>query len=386
MRGSIRRAALCVAGCFLALVAAAVQAETPAVRFRVTTVPVPLPHIEIQGMNNRGIIVGNLLDSGTGFVYDSRGAVLGANSFHSITEFVTIPAGWLRASCVDINDSGIVVGVFERQGTGGTERQGFILDLNTRGVTSTPNPWNAAFTYGRRINNAGVILGYYGADFSAHTAYLYETATQHLTIVKDPATDAPLAVIGLSLELSNQNQIAGMTNDGSSSFRLTTPAGLLEMVPLSNGGRINDLGTVAGQSGVSSGKGKNQTYASAALYTGSTQIVGPAGSETFSQDLNNAADVLVWDRSKSTLYRPESGLIDFYPLVTHGSTQADLDFWNAAKNTSPIIAVRIAERDTALGTGTTGYAAIGAFTSVTTGKGKNTSSETRLIILTPEAP
>jgi len=384
MKRSIVGRLLAACACCLTLLAGSARAQTPAVRYRVTTAPVSSTSVQVEGMNNRGMIVGSAppFNSGSGFVYDSRGAMLGANSFHRITEFVPIPAGWSDARCTDINDRGIVVGLFERLGTSGYERQGFILDLTTGDVMSAPNPWNSTYTYARRVNNASVVLGYYQSTGGTDYAYLYDTATQQVAVVNDPNTNSPLAVNGITLELNNQNQILGQTSgNGGYFFRMTMPAGPLETVPLSYG-RINDSGTIAGV--LESSKARNVTF-TAARYDSQLQIIGPAGT-SYSWDLNNSGDVLLKNGSKHSIYRTDDGLIDLYSLVTRGSTQADLDFWNTAKSQAVIGAFRIAERDTALGTGNTGFGVIGGSATVSSGKAKNVAFETRLFVLTPEAP
>lgn len=387
MKRSIVGKHLAACACCLTLLAGSARGQTPAVRYRVTTVPVPATSVQVEGMNNRGMIVGSAppFNSGSGFVYDSRGAMLGANSFHRITEFVPIPAGWSDVRCTDINDHGVVVGVFERLGTSGYERQGFILDLATGDVASAPNPWNSTYTYGRRINNAGVVLGYYhpvGGDASTNYAYLYDTATQQLIVVNDPSTNAPLAVNGITLELNDQNQIVGQTSgSGGSFFRMTTPAGPLEKVPLSYG-RINDSGTIGGVVQTIKGKTASST---AVRYDSGLQVIGPSGT-SYGWDLNNSGDVVLQNGSKHSIYRTDMGLIDLYSLVTRGGTQADLDFWNAAKSQVVIGLFSIAERDTSLGAGNTGFGVIGGSATVSSGKAKSVTFETRLLVLTPEAP
>jgi hypothetical protein len=121
----IARRGLLAFVCSVALFTTAAFGQTPNVRYRIATAAFPagVSRPTINDMNNLGVIVG-YAGNDEAFICDLHGSILPAG-LHWLDDLVQVPQDWSAVHCVGINDSGIVVGLFDRPGPTGTVRGGF---------------------------------------------------------------------------------------------------------------------------------------------------------------------------------------------------------------------------------------------------------------------
>ncbi len=354
------------------------------VTYRLDTVTMPAlaTGAEVNGMNNRGVVIGKFYRSpslhGVGYIYDVPGVLGLPHALYLLPDLLDF-AGWPDASVwegssvVGINDQGQIVGYLSRTVNGVYQNRGFAMDLSTTPWSwkYLPVPLNATDVYGARINEFGEILGYCVVD-GLQFAYLHNIvdAAGQFEMLAIPFGEV-ITLTGNALDLNNVGQVLGHTSAGV--FRLT-PGVKLEFLPeeVRRIEAINDFGVVCGNGARPSGR--RSTTLTGFRYA--TQIEYITNSYS-AKDINNAGDVAV---QMSALGRPYldhtgTGLLSIDPMM---SSQSDLNFWTAAS----VIANRLNERDA------TRYPQIaGQATGTTTtgsGKTKVTTSDRRIFILTPE--
>jgi len=222
---------------FLALCLAAVTCCNTAlaqVSYRLNRVPlfnVNASDYNSTGLNNLGLAIGfHELDGIThGFVYDHYGLLGGSpKTTHTLTEWVTVPVGW-NSKCGGLNDMGQVVGAFEKTTALGTEREGFLLDLDIFSETPIPSwrylpkPAGVIDSYGRRINNHGLVLiEATDIDFSKKQQYVYDSSDSAAELV--PLLIPIQAYSPEHSRLNDMNdsrQFAGSTVAGFNAVRTT---------------------------------------------------------------------------------------------------------------------------------------------------------------------
>lgn len=113
------------------------------------------------GINNSGEIVG------TG--YASSGEDIGIIINGSTRQMLTVP-GSVRTLSYRINDAGIVVGYY----TTGAHAYGFEYDGTNFGTISAPG---STFTFISGLNDSGKIVGEYGTPSNTLVQYLYDGST-----------------------------------------------------------------------------------------------------------------------------------------------------------------------------------------------------------------
>lgn len=107
----------------------------------------------LSGINDRGDIVGNVLDKDGGPMF---GFLYSNNTFTKIQA-----PGAARTQVSGINNSGKVVGSYSNYETFREfDSFGFIYDNGSFNEVNVPNPWNAG-TFAMDINNAGTVAGWY---------------------------------------------------------------------------------------------------------------------------------------------------------------------------------------------------------------------------------
>lgn len=128
--------------------------EAPAQSYSLTVLNDPwVGNTVLSGINDRGDIVGNVLDQDGGPMF---GFLYSNNTFTKIEA-----PGAARTQVSGINNSGKVVGSYSNYETFREfDSFGFVYDNGSFHGVNPPNPWNAG-TYATDINNSGTIAGWY---------------------------------------------------------------------------------------------------------------------------------------------------------------------------------------------------------------------------------
>lgn len=220
-----------------------------------------------------------------GFVYDHDGLIGTVRTVHSLIEWIDIPTGWTKSSCVGINNFGQVVGYLEKTIGTQTQRIGYYLDLDLigRGVSKSwgylPTP--SVSSNGVRINDYQDVLIYSEDTYQGH---LYNLTSTNLVTLEDPSSSVPLAINFTGTRLNNARQVVGRDLN-LSVFRLT-PGLLLEFPPLIGFPSINDDGEMAGTLRAT-GSNKTASPARACCYSFFPQVV-----EGLSSISSNSSDIM----------------------------------------------------------------------------------------------
>ncbi len=132
---------------------------------------IPLLNWIVQGINKRGVFVGNYYDES-----NNRHAYYGRKGQYRSE--LTLPDGSQDPEPRGINDRGAVVGH--------TFNQGFLLKDGTESIIDYPDQ-TAAWTFLQDINNAGVITGYWDDEnFDADHPFVFETKTSTFKPIEIP--------------------------------------------------------------------------------------------------------------------------------------------------------------------------------------------------------
>ncbi len=135
--------------------------------------PANLKFTDVRGINNNGLIVGYAFIPGS-----SAGAFIYAGG-----GFSPLPPapGFIHNSAGAINDNSLIVG--SAGPAGATSEVGYIFSPN--GYTFFSHP-NDTYTYGRGVNNAGLVTGYGLTAQKLAVGFIYNPATQAFTDILPP--------------------------------------------------------------------------------------------------------------------------------------------------------------------------------------------------------
>lgn len=203
----------------------------------------------INGMNQLGMVIGNHSPGGikTGFVYDHFGLLGNPGAVHSLTEWITNPPEFPFSSCVGINEMGQIVGLFEATVGTETNRAGYLLDLDMFAATPAPAwrylpiPLGATSSYGRRINNLGLVC--IESQYPDYAEYLFDSSDPdaELQPIVDPSTNAPVSSARVG-DLTDAGHLGG---DSSGRGYLLQPGISLQYLPI-RGVNLNEQGILVG--------------------------------------------------------------------------------------------------------------------------------------------
>ncbi len=367
------------------------------VTYRLHRVPLMLGSgssvLNTNGMNNLGLAVGSHEPGGVkqGFVYDHYGLVGLPKTTHTLTEWVAVPPGW-NSSCVGLNDMGQVVGLFERTTALGTERVGFLLDLDIFSVTPTPS-WRflptvpgALSSYGRRINNHGLVL--IEEQLSIDRQFVYDSSDPNAELVPIPG----YYDLGRFSAINDSRQLVTGNNSVSNSIgvRLTLTPDLVsqqELILIQEPNvyscncinESGDLGLTLRE--IRDSRKQIITPRLAARYSDDLGLVKLSTIESGVFDINDSGDVCGYHGTPNSpaIYTDEDGWLSLKERVA--GEPNDVEMWLAAQTYH----VRYISNRDATGFGNV-YAV--AIRSTTTGKGKKavTTQEIRHFLLVPELP
>jgi len=154
----------------------------------------------VNGVNSGGMLVGVANNS--------------AFTLANGTQTKLTPPGSASSIAFGLNESGAIVGQF----VSGNTTPGF-LDVNGTFTTINPTP-NAMVTNVQGINNKGQAIGFYSTDGVHQHGFLYNIATQQVTLLPDPNTPRIVSgglVLTQFLGINDNNEAVGyyQTNNGS---------------------------------------------------------------------------------------------------------------------------------------------------------------------------
>lgn len=196
----------------------------------------------INGISNNGALVGFTTNNGvnSNFLRDAAGSFVplsigdpagmanGVNKSNAVagvannngfllangTQTVLLPSGAQSAIAFGINDAGVIVGQYTAAG----KTPGFVL---VNGSFTPINPTAAAtVTNVQGVNNKNQAIGFYSADGVHQHGFLYNIATQQVTLLPDPSTPRIVAgglVLTQFLGINDNGEAVGyyQTNNGS---------------------------------------------------------------------------------------------------------------------------------------------------------------------------
>jgi len=371
---------------FLALCLAAVTCCNTAlaqVTYRLNRVPlfkVNASDYNSTGLNNLGLAIGfhELLGITHGFVYDHYGLLGLPKTTHTMTDLVTVPFGW-NSKCGGLNDMGQVVGAFEKTTALGTEREGFLLDLDIFSPTIPipswrylPKPAGAISSYGRKINNDGLVL--IEALQSENTQGVY--TQQYVYDSRVPVNElVPLLVPRTVrfMDINDSRQFAG----SGVRLTLTEDLGIQQMLTVPGAHSINTHGMLGLQlKETRDSRGRIITPSLAARYSDTVGVEKLSTIHSGVWDINDSGDICGFNGTTNSpaIYRA-NGWLYLKDLVR--GTPDDVGMFLAAGERK----VRyIANR------GATGFGNLYVIAIRATKNGKNTSYDVRHFLLEPESP
>lgn len=152
-----------------------------------------------NAVNTAGTVVG--VSNGTAFT-------LTGTTLTSLT-----PPGSTASVAFGISDGGTIVGQF----TAGAQMPGFVLTGTTFKTVAPPS---ATVTNLQGVNNQGQAIGFFSTDGVHQHGFLYNIATQAVTVLPDPSTTRIQSgglVLTQFLGLNDNNEAVGyyQTNNGS---------------------------------------------------------------------------------------------------------------------------------------------------------------------------
>lgn len=366
------------------------------VTYRLHRVPLSGTSTSHYGMNNMGLLVGSHTPGGIrhGYVYDHYGLIdfLSPRKTYTLTDLITVPDEWNSSNCLGLNDMGQVVGLFERTTEMGIERVGFLLDLDIFSETPTPS-WRflptvpgALSSYGRRINNHGLVL-IEEQGSGVRRQFIYDSSDINGGLV--PLDDS-INLLGRFNAINDYGQLV-TGNSATSSLtgvRLTLTPGLgIQDVKQLSGvekcqciNESGDLGLTLAP--IKNSRGKVITPRLAARYSDELGLVKLSTIISSVVDINDSGDVLGYNGTpyRKSIYTDEHGWLRLDDLVTSDDPD-DVAMWFAAES---LYEKFISNRDA------TGFGTVFAFADhrITTGNGKNAvTTYVRLhFLLVPELP
>ena len=187
--------------------------------------PTPATATSAFGINDKGQIVGQYTNA--------QGQTPGFALVNMKTSAITInaPSGPNTVNAQGINNFGLIVGFYV--GTDGQDH-GFIANLSSakNGVlTGTPVPdptipavageAGATFVFSQLlgVNDAGIVVGYYGDSTTSQHGFLYNTNTGKYTFVDDPSEKFSGGVEVTQITgISDSGELAGFYSDANGVF------------------------------------------------------------------------------------------------------------------------------------------------------------------------
>lgn len=162
---------------------------------------------DVRAVNNSGQVVGYASDDNVNyysFLYT-----------YSTGTYQQLPPAPRPSSALGINDAGVIVG----SASGPAGALGFILSGTTYTYFSHPGWVN---TYGRAINNAGIVTGYVDDGVSQSMGFIYDPATGVFTDI--PFSGANSAV-NIAQGINSAGQVVGNVRLFSNAAYPGSPAG-----------------------------------------------------------------------------------------------------------------------------------------------------------------
>ena len=336
------------------------------------------------GMNNLGLAIGLHELGGVthGFVYDHYGLLGAAKTTHTLTEWMDIPAGW-DSKCVGLNDVGQVVGAFERTTALGTQQEGFLLDLGLFSGTPSwrflPKPAGALSSYGRKINNNGLIL--IQADIPINQGvytdqYVYDSSNPNAELVHLMETR-----IMRFMDINDSRQFSGFNG-----VRLTlnSELGIQEMLTVPGVAGYTSINT-HGMLGLQlketrDSRGRLITPNLAARYSDTAGVVKLSTVNSGVWDINDSGDVCGFKGTANSpaIYTDKDGWLDLKDRVTGNPN--DVGMWLAAGERKLKYIANRPKLDAS------GFGNLYAIAVLATKQGKNTTYDVRHFLLEPVLP
>lgn len=211
---------------------------------------------------------------------------------------ITPVGGGISATALGINNAGVLVGSY----TDGVTAKGFTL---TGGVYDTFWYPGGTSTYGRGINNSGLVAGYADLPSGGTAGFLLNTVTSSMTSITFPGANFVIAqgVNSAGVVVGNASMTPGSVYAGSPGGQyawVRQPSGAVTFfrvngLPTRARG-INDAGEVAGWFN-DTAAGDIKGYVTSAPVAGgyvsvpvaaADYIVAPGAEQTFIEGINNA--------------------------------------------------------------------------------------------------
>jgi hypothetical protein len=343
----------------------------PPVRYQLHFVSAPSggSAMVMYDMNNAGEMVGSFVDA-AGVKRAFLARPLAAAQAIDLSTTVTAPAGWTIACATSINDSGLIVGYLEPQGSPNdpNSRAAFVIDPDVTPLTATRLPSAMAYTVAVSVNEQGDILSAYRKSNGTWGVTLYNPLVD-LTPTELPFDCYAPNFLVLNNSTSTRDvQVAGLLAD-QSAFRWTR-GGPLEVIlpaPASGPGSavygINNTGTVCGYTYIK--VSRTRTEQRPMRYAAALEIL-PAGYYSAGA-INGAGDVTLG----TAIYRDDWGALNIDQLIDR--TDPDSALWFSTSRKFYAV-TKITERLSG-----TNFAACGAGVDYGDGTG------TRYCLLTPVA-
>lgn len=242
----------------------------------------PAGRSQAYGVNNAGQVAGTYQDAFNfeyGFVY-SGGAYATISDESSFFPQTRVHG---------INNLGQLVGV----NYVGNGNHSFVYTAGTFTNFTVPD---ASETTARGINDAGLVVGYYGSAGSPDQGFLYDSRTGAYSTISVPGADVTRA-----FGINNLGQVVGSYDDatGAHAFTYNATTSLFGTfdVPGSyyytDAYGVNDLGQIVGAYEDQDGNDHGFLYAGGAFttldYPGSTDVYGY--SRTYAYGINNAGRI-----------------------------------------------------------------------------------------------
>jgi hypothetical protein len=304
-----RVAAAIVAALAVSAFAAKPAPPPPPIRYQIQywDVPSPTGFAYQTDMNNLGQVVGWYMDVNgekLAYLYDPSVSPTMAIDLTSAYAAAGLPAGWVVASAVGINDQGLIVGYLAPSGSPSNSpvRQGFLLDTLADTPQIMPLPdWGLTFTYPKDINEQGHILGVFKSPTGVWSAYFWRPGVDASPTFLNANVYNP-DFLRLSSPAGAASPIVGGQLSNRTPFRWT-PGGALQTISGHSSSFLydmNDAGTFCG-SGVTGRPARSYPM----RLTGTTPTfltAAPINSAAIS--INNSGDVIF----NESLHRTDWGL------------------------------------------------------------------------------
>lgn len=186
--------------------------DPPPVQYSIDIIPTPSNGtVWMNGITNNSVVYGWYADGEnyrSGFVYDQvSGVFYDLNLETSLLQQVEdlFGEGWRFASIIGMNDAGHLTGSVN---DGTAARKGFVIDTSLDGEFS-PDPANwllrilpdfgSSYTFGKRINEHGDILGVYQREDGTYDYYIYNPWLD--------TSEAPMPALELGVSTQSANPV-----------------------------------------------------------------------------------------------------------------------------------------------------------------------------------